>query len=266
MKQKPKAPKVPKVLVWDIETAPIKAWTWGIWEANIGLNQIIEDWSVMAVAWKWLGEKKVHYMDTRKDPRNDSELLATIWKLLNEADFAVGQNSIKFDTRKINARLIQNGYGPYAPVRHIDTMRQAKATGMFTSNKLEFLSKTLTDTPKSAHGKYPGFALWAAALAGDVKAWNEMRRYNIRDVEATEQLYLKLRPWDKQHPSFVPYMEDAGQHRCTRCGSTDLIKKGKRFTNAGEYTRLKCLGCGGWMTTRYTENSIGKRRSLLASQ
>jgi hypothetical protein len=29
----------PKVLIYDIETAPIVAHVWGLWENNVGLNQ-----------------------------------------------------------------------------------------------------------------------------------------------------------------------------------------------------------------------------------
>jgi hypothetical protein len=48
--------KGPKVLFIDIETAPILARVWNIWEENIGLNQIEMDWSILAFAAKWLGD------------------------------------------------------------------------------------------------------------------------------------------------------------------------------------------------------------------
>jgi len=38
--------KKPKILLFDIETAPILAYTWDIWDQNIALNQIKQDWFV----------------------------------------------------------------------------------------------------------------------------------------------------------------------------------------------------------------------------
>jgi len=40
--------KKPKILLFDIETAPILAYTWDIWDQNIALNQIKQDWFVLS--------------------------------------------------------------------------------------------------------------------------------------------------------------------------------------------------------------------------
>jgi hypothetical protein len=54
----------PRVLTLDIETAPLESYTWGIWDQNIGLNQIKSEWTILSFSAKWLGEKKVIYGDT----------------------------------------------------------------------------------------------------------------------------------------------------------------------------------------------------------
>ena len=85
----------PKVLLLDIETSPLVSFTWGLFDQNIGLNQIKDDWSVLSWAAKWYGEKKMMYQDVRhqKNKRDDKAMLAGIWHLLDEADIVVGQNS-----------------------------------------------------------------------------------------------------------------------------------------------------------------------------
>src|SRR6185312_7807051 len=109
-----------RILIADIETAPIVAQVWNIWDQNIGLNQIEEDWSILSYCAKWLGEKELFYKDTGgkgpKRVRNDKPLLRDIWALLDAADIVVAQNGKKFDVRKINARLIQQGFLPYSPI------------------------------------------------------------------------------------------------------------------------------------------------------
>jgi len=72
----------PKVLILDIETAPIEAFTWGLWDQNVGLNQIKADWTVLSWAAKWLGTpaKAVMYMDQSgaKNVRDDKKILKGI--------------------------------------------------------------------------------------------------------------------------------------------------------------------------------------------
>ena len=95
----------PKVLVLDIETAPILGYVWRLWKQNVGLNQINTDWYLMSFAAKWLGssEDDIIYMDSRnnKNPEDDSEMLKTLWNLLDQADWVVHQNGRRFDVPKI---------------------------------------------------------------------------------------------------------------------------------------------------------------------
>ncbi len=135
----------PKILLLDIESSPIVSYTWGLWDQNIGLNQIKEDWYILSCAYKWLGEKKVHYTDQRnaKPMSNDKRLLKTIWKVLDECDGLITQNGISFDEKKLNARFILNGMTPPSPYKSIDTLRLARKRFGFTSNKLAFLAQSL---------------------------------------------------------------------------------------------------------------------------
>jgi len=110
---------LPKVLVFDIETSNILARVWSIWQQNVGLNQIKEDWFVLSWAAKWLDKDEVMYEDLRgrinradnPNPKGhlDLDLLDRIWHLLDEADVVITQNGIKFDSKKLNARFIING-------------------------------------------------------------------------------------------------------------------------------------------------------------
>jgi transposase-like protein len=74
---------------------------------------------------------------------------------------------------------------------------------------------------------------------------------------------LALRPWIEGHPNLAAFDDDETM-RCPRCNSTDMIRKGYRFTNTGMYARYRCA-CGGWARGRYTENTLNKRKSLLAA-
>lgn len=256
----------PRILTIDIETAPIESYTWGIWEQNVGLEQIKTEWSILSVAAKWLDSNKIIYADTggngKSKVRDDTRLLAGIWKLLNEADLIVAQNGVNFDIKKINARLLAAGFSPYSPIRVIDTLQVAKRYFGFTSNKLAWMSKHLTKTKKQEHKKFPGFELWLECLNDNPAAWREMKKYNIADVLATEELYLKQRPWISQHPNFNAFVDDTDPC-CPKCGEDDLRKEGFAYTQQGKYQQYSCGDCGGWSRGKSNLLSLVKRKGSL---
>jgi len=232
----------PKVLVFDIETSPMVVYTWGLFDLRVAPSQILEDWSVLSYAAKWLDGEEVYYEDTskNKNPRDDSTLLSGIWKLLDDADIVITHNGTKFDSKKLNARFIQNGFQPPSKYRHFDTYRVAKSKFGFTSNKLEYITDKLnTNSKKSQHGSYPGFALWSACLKGDKNAWKEMKEYNIMDVISLEETARKLMPWDNS----INWSIYSGTEQCS-CGSTKLTKNGYHYTNSSKFQKYRCNSCG----------------------
>lgn len=242
----------PKVLVFDIETAPMLAYIWARYDQNIGTNQIKTDWYVIAWAAKWLNdpESKVIYRDQKnaKNIEDDSRILKPLWNLLNEADIVITQNGKNFDDKKLNARFILNDMKPPSPYRHWDTYQVIRRVAKFTSNSLEYLTdKLCVKYKKSIHKEFPGMELWKQCLAGNNKAWEEMRRYNIHDVLSTEELYLKVRAWAPETAPAIHHVDKIGI-KCKTCGKNDLRKHGFRFTRTGRRQRYLCYSCGSHAT------------------
>ena len=252
----------PKILLLDIETAPILGYVWQLWDQTLGVNQIKSDWYILSWSAKWLGEKEVMYQDQRraKNIEDDSKILKKIWELLDEADIIVTQNGKSFDAKKLNARFILNGFQPPSSYKHIDTKLVAKKHFGFTSNSLEYMSgKLCKKYKKLKHEKFAGFAMWSECLKGNIDAWKEMEKYNKYDVLALEELYAKLIPWDSA-VNFSIY-SSKNSDVCT-CGSSEFKKRGFFYSPKGKFQRFKCLKCGA--ETRSTENlhSVEKRKSL----
>lgn len=229
-----------RVLVLDIETKPMLAYVWGLKDQNIALNQIKEDWSIIAFAAKWLGSKKVTYFNNFK--HSDIALLKYVWKLLDEADLVITQYGSGFDCPRLNAQFILHGMKPPSPYKHLDTYRIAKRVADFTSNKLEYLTEKLcTKYKKLHHKKFPGMTLWTECLKGNKQAWKEMKTYNIHDVLATEELYMKLRAWS---PDNAPVY--LGVTSCPVCGSYKIIQRGWSYTSISRRKQIFCNVCGKW--------------------
>jgi uncharacterized protein YprB with RNaseH-like and TPR domain len=235
-----------RCLVLDVETSAMEALVFERHDVNIGLDNIIKDWQIIAWSAKWLNEKKIYYYDTRIV--SERNILLLLWNLLDAADIVITQNGQKFDSRRINARFIHYGMKPPSPYRHLDTYRIAKKVGDFTSNSLEYLAdKLCTKYKKLKHGKFPGIKLWDECRKGNIDAWEEMKKYNIRDTLVTEELYTKLRAWA---PESMPKPHKDGFSPTIHCDTCDykgvMTKWGFYRTNNGIWTRYACPHCGAF--------------------
>ena len=263
---KPKVKPDVKILFFDIETSPILGNVWSLWQQNVGLNQIYRDWYVLSYAAKWAHEDEVIYQDKSSswNSEDDTEVLQGIWELLNEADIVIGQNSKRFDEKKLNARFILNGMKPPSSYRSIDTLEIAKRHFGFTSNKLEYMSHKLCKKYKKLnHGKFAGFELWKECLQGNSEAWSEMQEYNIHDVLALEELYEILRPWYKAHPNLNVYSNEL-ENKCI-CGSDSWSHSGYHYTNQSKFDKFKCDDCGAEIRGKVNLLSKEKRVKLLSN-
>ena len=255
----------PKILVWDIETSPMTTYTFQIYEQNIRLDQVIEDWNILAWGAKWLGEpaSKTMYMDNSKskDVRDDKKIVEGLIKLLNEADAVITHNGEKFDIKRVNTRAAMNGLPPIKPYRSTDTYKESKKVFDFTSHSLAYMSEKLNKKYKKlTHSRYPGLSLWKAVLAGDQTAWKEMKKYCINDVLTTEELYGELSGWIKTQNMTV-WSDEAGI--ACRCGSGRLEKRGFAFTDGGKFQIYRCLKCGKWPRSSVNLLSKEKKKMLL---
>ena len=236
--------KIPKILVFDIETVMMEVYVWGIiYEQRIPQHSVIKDWNVLAWSAKWLFDSKVMSdVQTPKEAvaRDDKRILLGIWKLLDEADIVIAHNGDKFDIRKLNSRFIEHGMMPPMPYRSIDTLKVCRRNFAFSSFTLDYLCKKF-----GIGGKLTtGFSLWEACLKGDQDALDKMSEYNIRDTLMLEEFYVKIRPWIKGHPKLSLYM-DVGVPICENCGSADVEHKGQYYTTSvNKFKAFRCNDCG----------------------
>lgn len=255
-----------KVLILDIETAPILAYTWGIWNQNIQPSNIHTDWFCLTWAAKWLFEDKVYsgkLTSNEAKTQDDSRIIKGIWQLLNEADIVIAHNGQKFDLPKLNSRFIINKLHPPLPYQQIDTLLHIRRQFGFTSNKLDYVNHLLNLPRKKEND---GMPLWVGCYKGDTKCLSEMLAYNIEDVRILEETYLRIRAWIKPHPNMGLFILDETQDRCPSCGSNDLKAEGKEYkTTANSYEQFRCNNCGSVGRKRLGSLDIKQRRHLTMS-
>jgi DNA polymerase elongation subunit (family B) len=256
-----------RILLFDLETAPTQAYVWGLWQQNVGINQIERDWYILCWAAKWFGSDVVHTsalpdfrMEYAENPHNDMEVVRRLHEMLDHADIVIAHNAAKFDVRKIQAKFLEHNLPPVSPFKIIDTLKVMKKEFALSSNKLDYVAQLLDIGEKIDTG---GFELWDGCMKGDKESWKKMVEYNVHDVWLLEEVYKKLRPWIRNHPNVNLYDMDETQ-RCPVCGGTHSHKRGTYQTSVGVYTRYKCQSCGSWhrertMSDIYTKE---KRKSI----
>jgi len=243
-----------KILLIDIETAPNVAYVWGAFKQFVGSDQWISKTHIMSYAAKWLDKDSIMYEDNRTS--NDKSIVKNIYKLLDEADIVVAHNGDKFDLPVIVGRGLIYGYKPPSPYFTVDTLKIARRQFRFPMNSLAFLCEHLNLPQKGGHKKYPGFELWLGCLRQEEEAWKEMEEYNIQDVISLEALYLKLRPYIKNHPNIARFLYEEDVN-CPKCGSNDIQFRGYYFTKAGlSYHKFQCNSCGGWGRVKHKSKEV----------
>jgi len=233
----------PKVLTWDIETWPIIAKIWRLYDINVGVDQIITSSSIACIALKWQGSDRVYWTSTKKqkDARDDRKVVAQAADMINDAHEIVTQNGVKFDLPILIGRLAVHGIPAPAVPRHHDTRVMGKRAG-YPSAKLAFLTRTLCpELEKGTHKKFPGQLLWDECEVGNPAAWKEMEKYNKLDVRGTERVFEKLSPYMN-----VPRLDvfNSDMNWVCRCGSTEWAENGHQYTSTGVFKRYRCKKCG----------------------
>jgi DNA polymerase III epsilon subunit-like protein len=194
--------------------------------------------------------------------RDDKRITKNLWDYMEKADIICAHNGKAFDITRVNTQFLVHGFGQPAPYKVIDTCLVARKYFAFEHNTLDALADRLGVTRKTPVDN----SLWIRCEAGDKKALAEMLAYNKNDVGVLEEVYVKLRPWIKDHPNlalFHDVAESKGAFICRTCTSTDLIMIGDYATSVNTYDSYRCNSCGAIMRSRRASTSLKKDTHIL---
>lgn len=248
----------PKILMFDVETAPMQAYVWGRWKQNISLDATISEWFMICWSAKWLYSSEIiSDVLTSEEAINedDSRIVKHLWELINEADVICAYNGKHADVKWMNSRFIVHNLQPPKPYFIIDPCDTARKNFGFSSNKLDALAGYFG----IPHKMETNFQLWKDCLAGDSVALNYMSTYCSQDIKILEEVYLKLRPWIKNHPN-IANLESTEENICSFCSSNNIepIKNKYYYTSVGKYPLYRCKCCGGISRGRHSLNNNTK--------
>ncbi len=239
----------PKILIYDIETAPILAWVWSNWQTNVIAT--LEDWYVLSVQHMWYdpkGGEDIVFKKKAKSKGDDKALLKHAWKLIDEADVIVAHNGDSFDIKKLNTRFLKHGLGLPSPSIQIDTKKEAKRHLNLASYSLKEIARYYDLGQKTPH---TGFEMWEGCMANDPYWWGKMEEYGNMDVQVLRAVYVFLFPVSN-YPGRAGNRFNAQQwygfHTCTQCGSSETTVRKEYRTKAGYKHAVRCEDCLSWST------------------
>ena len=230
----------PRILVLDIETKLMEAYTFAIRDVHLTHKQIKSHGGISCIGLKWVGEKKATVL-TEWEHGQRGMLQGTLDALI-EADAVVTFNGASFDLPRIAGQLLLHGLGMIPPVTHIDIFKPLRRMG-FPSTKLDYVAPILGLGGKVKHD---GLDLWIAVHKGCPKARAKMVRYCAGDVRLTEDVFERVKPYI---PNF-PHLGRTRALECTKCGGDRFQRRGTTRTASFITERLQCQGCGAWSKGR----------------
>lgn len=256
---------LPNILLFDIETAPMEVYVWGLYKQRINHENVIQDWYVLSWAAKWLfSAETMSDVLTPEEAKNgdDKRICKSMWDLFESVDIVCAHNGRRFDIRRLKSRWILHGMKPPSPYQTIDTLLESRKMAAHSSHRLDYLGQIMHNKGKLE----TDYSLWKRCKHGDPDALFYMEKYNKEDVILLEEVYLSIRGWIKSHPNVGIYME-TNESVCPNCGNTHLHEVGDYVTPAGAFRAFRCENptCGAIMRMRISQIPLAKRKNLMIS-
>lgn len=230
-----------KILLYDLEVSRTIAEGYGSrWDFKV--VKFKRPQLLMCFSYKWLGEKKTHFV-SRHDFKTYRELVQALHDILSQADVTVAHNGASFDDKMANRFFLMERMNPPRPRKAVDTRREAKRHFRFESNSLNDLGEFLGLGSKE-NITYADLEDEYMMDKCSKRVERLMKRYNNQDVVLLEKIYNVMLPYMKSHPNLNDIYQVHGA--CPKCLSTDLKKEGTHARANGRVQSWRCNDCGGW--------------------
>lgn len=257
--------KKPKILFYDIETSPLKAWVWSCGKQFVGHKNLTKDgnrYGIICITYCWNDGKKAECIDWGYNEQNTGKVVAAFDQIIKQADFTIGKNSDKFDTKMINAARMFHGL-PGLPqwTKYTDDLeKQMRRYFRMPSQSLDYISNQLGLGGKIKMEMQDWIDIVEKNNNGE-KALKKMIKYGKKDVEDTRALWFRLAEHFDSRWNQSTYQDDGMRCRHMDCGSPNLKKNGTRMAGKTRYQEFHCNDCGryaGRSPISNIKNSLGR--------
>lgn len=165
--------------------------TWGLFNQNIGITQIVEQSAMISWAAVRLGDEDSPVFRSIYH-HNKTKMLNDLWGVLDRADVLITYNGLGFDKKHMMTELLKVGMRRPSGWTDVDLLPFTRKHFKFDSNKLDFVSQALKVGKKLDYGE-SHIDLLAGCERGEKKSLDKLKAYNIQDSLLNLELYTTYR-------------------------------------------------------------------------
>lgn len=256
----------PRILFYDIETAPLQAWIWKPGKQVVRHNQLVEGHSrygIICITYCFNDSKpaKAIKWDFRK--QDTGRVVAEFDKVIEQykPDVIIGKNSNRFDNKHINTIRMFEQLTPNTDIfKYVDDLEQQMRRYFYLpSYALDYISNELGLGGKIKMEMQDWIDIVTRCPKVGKKKLDKMVKYGKKDIIDTRAI------WDYCERYFQPKLNMATvlneKHACYRCGGYNIVRNGKRTSGKTLYQRFHCKDCkteAGRAPISHVKGTIGR--------
>lgn len=235
----------PRILYYDLESSPLKAWVWQPGKQYVGHKQLVKEhsnWGIICVTYCFNDGKPAQSIDWGYEEQDTGKVIKEFDEVIRSADHYIGKNNMRFDVKMLNAARMFAGL-PGNPdwVRYQDDLeRQMRKYFRLPSQSLDYISEQLGLGGKIKMEMQDWIDIVEKNDNG-LKSLNKMIKYGKKDVLDTRKLWEKLSEHFEPRLNMAAFQDKSGA--CINCGSSNICKNGTRCSGGIKYQAYHCNAC-----------------------
>lgn len=232
-----------KILFYDIETTPLKAYIWRPGKQVVRHQQLVDGANltdIICLAYCWNDGKPAKVIGWGFNEQDSTGIIKKFDELASQADIVIGKNSDRFDNKHMNTRRLVEGL-PCNPewTKYTDDLeKQIRKHFALPSYSLDYFSKLIGIGGKVSMQ----LSDWIDIVEKRNEAsYKKMLRYNKKDTEDTRAIW----EYCEKHitPKYHAPPSQSGSFSCKNCGGINLTKDGVRRQGKNTYQEYRCKDC-----------------------
>ncbi len=258
--------KKPRILFYDIESKPLQAWLWSPGKQYVGHKQLVKEHSqygIICITYCFNDGRPAQVIDWGYEEQDTAKVIREFDEVIKSADFSIGKNSDRFDTKMINScRMFAGLPGLPQWTKYTDDLeRQMRRYFRMPSQSLDYISNQL-----GLGGKIKmEFQDWIDIVEKNDngrKSLAKMLKYGKKDVVDTRALWFKLSEHFDSKWNQAKFQDSGLACKHMDCGSENLRKDGTRMAGKTKYQQYTCSDCGRYAGRTTISNVIGKEGGI----
>lgn len=257
--------KKPKILYYDLETSPLKAYVWQLGKQVVRHGQLDQNhaqYGIICVTYCWNDGKPAKCIDWGYEEQDTKKLIEEFDKIIKQADFVIGKNSARFDNKMLNACRMFAGLPGYPQwTRYTEDLeKQMRRYFRLPSYALDYVSEQF-----GLGGKIKmEFSDWINIVEKNehgLSSFKKMIKYGKKDVEDTRKLWQYMEEHFETKINVARFNDNF--KGCRHCGGLNVHKDGFKYNAGVKYQQYQCNDCGKYAGRATISPVVEKEGKLL---